>query len=342
MQEDLVTIVLPIYNVEKYLDRCIKSVINQTYKNIEIILVDDESPDKCPEICDEWKRKDARIRVVHKKNEGLGLARNTGIEYAKGKYICFFDSDDYIDLTTIEKAVELANKTSADVVTFGYANVDNEGMVKESYIPETVKNTFRNKEVEKEFLPDMLGATKESKNKKLHMSAWASMYSMKLIKESAWRFVSEREIIAEDVYSLLVFYKSVKCVSVLHEALYFYCENGTSLTHTYRKDRYEKIKKFYIESKRKAEQLNYSKDIVKRIRLPYFAFTIAALKMIVNADCNYKEKKKYLNEIIYDETFRELLKEINLNEETLSRKTLWTVMRLKLTDVCYILIRMKR
>ena len=96
MSSPLVTIVVPIYNVEKYLTRCVDSIINQTYQNLEIILVDDGSPDNCPRICDEYAKKDHRIKVIHKINAGLGMARNTGIENATGKYICFFDSDDYI------------------------------------------------------------------------------------------------------------------------------------------------------------------------------------------------------------------------------------------------------
>ena len=98
MRKGVVSVVLPIYNVEKYLSRCLESVVNQSYRKLEIILVDDESPDKCPEICDKWAAKDNRIKVVHKKNAGLGHARNTGIENATGEYICFVDSDDYIAL----------------------------------------------------------------------------------------------------------------------------------------------------------------------------------------------------------------------------------------------------
>lgn len=87
MEVGLVSIVLPIYNVEKYLDRCIESVVRQTYNNLEIILVDDGSPDGCPQKCDEWAKKDKRIKVIHKNNAGLGYARNTGIENASGEFL---------------------------------------------------------------------------------------------------------------------------------------------------------------------------------------------------------------------------------------------------------------
>ena len=92
---ELISIIVPIYNVQKYLDRCMKTLLNQTYRNIEIILVDDESPDECPKMCEEYAKIDQRVKVIHKKNGGLGFARNSGLEIAQGKYIIFVDSDDY-------------------------------------------------------------------------------------------------------------------------------------------------------------------------------------------------------------------------------------------------------
>lgn len=96
MDEPLISVIVPIYNVEKYLNRCIESIVNQTYKNLEIILVDDGSPDNCPQICDEWKEKDNRIVVIHSSNKGAGNARNIGLKIAKGNFISFIDSDDMI------------------------------------------------------------------------------------------------------------------------------------------------------------------------------------------------------------------------------------------------------
>ena len=97
MDEPLISVIVPIYNVEKYLNRCIESIVNQTYKTLEIILVDDGSPDNCPQICDEWKEKDNRIKVIHKKNGGLSDARNAGLDIAQGEYIAFVDGDDFLE-----------------------------------------------------------------------------------------------------------------------------------------------------------------------------------------------------------------------------------------------------
>lgn len=91
-----ISIIVPIYKVQDYLDECIESIINQTYSNVEVILVDDGSPDRCPQMCDEWAKRDSRIRVIHKKNGGLSSARNAGLDVANGEYISFVDSDDFI------------------------------------------------------------------------------------------------------------------------------------------------------------------------------------------------------------------------------------------------------
>ena len=95
--KDLISVIVPVYDVEKYLDRCVESIVNQTYQNLEIILVDDGSPDNCPAMCDNWAEKDSRIKVIHKKNGGLSDARNAGMEIVTGEFIGFVDSDDWIE-----------------------------------------------------------------------------------------------------------------------------------------------------------------------------------------------------------------------------------------------------
>mgnify|MGYP002514556678 CR=1 FL=1 len=121
--DDLVTVVVPVYKVEEYLNRCVESIVNQSYTKLQIILVDDGSPDSCPQMCEEWKKRDERIGVIHKQNAGLGMARNSGMDMAEGTYITFVDSDDYIALNTIEKLVALAQKNDSDVCYYGCVDV---------------------------------------------------------------------------------------------------------------------------------------------------------------------------------------------------------------------------
>lgn len=117
-----VSIVVPIYNVEKYLKPCVDSILSQTFSDFELILVDDESPDNCGQICDEYARKDMRVRVIHKKNGGLSDARNAGIQAARTKYIGFIDSDDYIESSMLEVLYKLVTETGADFSCCGIMN----------------------------------------------------------------------------------------------------------------------------------------------------------------------------------------------------------------------------
>lgn len=117
---NLVSIIVPVYSVEKYLPTCVDSLLSQTYQNIEIILVDDESPDHCPQICDAYALSDSRVRVFHKKNGGAASARNIGLDNASGKFVCFVDSDDVACRTYISTLVERLEMTSADLAVCGY------------------------------------------------------------------------------------------------------------------------------------------------------------------------------------------------------------------------------
>lgn len=127
MHQPLVSIIVPIYKVDPYLRQCLDSIVNQTYTNLEIILVDDGSPDNCPQICDEYAAKDNRIVVIHKENGGLSDARNAGLDICKGEYIYFIDSDDWIDINTIETLYEIAQTTKSDIVIGDYTTTTESG-----------------------------------------------------------------------------------------------------------------------------------------------------------------------------------------------------------------------
>lgn len=121
--EALISIIVPVYGVERYLDECVESIINQTYKNLEIILIDDGSPDNCPKICDDWAKKDSRIKVIHQNNAGVSVARNIGLDNAQGDYIGFVDGDDYIDADLYETVMSVFDNYNVDIVSFDFEYV---------------------------------------------------------------------------------------------------------------------------------------------------------------------------------------------------------------------------
>lgn len=120
---DLISVIVPVYKVEAYLDRCVQSIVNQTYQNLEIILVDDGSPDNCGAMCDAWAEKDSRIRVIHKSNGGLSDARNAGMAIATGEYIAFVDSDDWLDAQMYQCLYEAMVTTDSDIASCGARRV---------------------------------------------------------------------------------------------------------------------------------------------------------------------------------------------------------------------------
>jgi glycosyltransferase involved in cell wall biosynthesis len=342
MQDGLVTIVVPIYNVEKYLDRCLNSIVDQTYRHLEIILVDDGSPDRCPAMCDEWAKKDSRIKVIHKQNAGLGMARNTGIENATGKYIFFFDSDDYVALDTVEKCYASAKKYDSEIVMYGMNSVKANGEIISSAVPKAEKEFYTDREITEFILPNMMMSDPSTgKVYNFNMSAWGRMYSVKLINDHNWRFASERKYISEDWYSLLVLYQYVKRVSVINEAFYYYCCNPTSLTHTYAPDRYDRICSWHTGMMEVFQAANYPITVKKGIASQFLGNVIAALKLIVTSDRSSKEQKREIQRIVKDDYLQDVIKDIGINCESVARRVFIGALKLKFAALIYILIKSK-
>lgn len=342
MNRPLVTLVVPIYNTERYLDRCVNSLVNQTYKEIEILLIDDGSCDTSPMICDNWAKADSRIRVIHKQNEGLGNTRNVGINQASGSYVCFCDSDDYLDLNTIESVVCAAQNEQAEVVIYGINTVANNGEIKNSFIPHDTIKTFRNEQVLTEFFPEYIAPDPLGDGKRLYyMSPCLILYSMDMLKDSEWSFVSERDIISEDVYSLLSLFKYIKSVTIVSKALYFYCVNETSLSRSYREDRYDQIKHFYLECVKLCERLNYGGEILHRVSKPYLDFVISALKQEFEFNKNSKKRYQSLKNIIDDDVLQNVLHENKSDNVKLTKKIIFYAMRKKWYFLCILILKIK-
>lgn len=339
---ELVSVVLPIYNVEKYLDRCINSIVSQTYYNLEIILVDDGSPDNCPLICDEWAKKDSRIKVIHKVNEGLGMARNTGIDNATGEYICFFDSDDYIEPDTIEVCVTAANENNAELVVFGHDDVTPELVILREHIPHPPKKLFLGEEIKNTLLPiSVYSNLKTGEDWNMVMSSWNKLYSMDVIRRSGWRFASEREIISEDFYSLTELYGYLKSVYVLDRVFYHYTVNNSSLSRSYRSDRFERIKCFYEAMVALCEKMGIGDVMDQPVKGVTFGITIGAMKLIVASDLGFQRRYSELKRIIKDDFLQELIKGTDYSGAGLQKKLLYRAAKYKQVLLCFLLVYLK-
>ena len=213
----LVSVIIPVYKVEPYLRRCLDSIVGQTYRNLEIILVDDGSPDGCPAICDEYAAKDSRIVVVHKENGGLSDARNAGLDIAKGEYISFIDSDDWVADIYIEalwKALEFHHAELA---------VGNYHKTAVSYIPKIADFSYENCEV---LTPIQATGKLWSKLTVTFVTSWGKLIKTSLLKDI--RF--PKGLIHEDEYTTYkILYHSPKTV-FLDLPLYLYFQRTDSIT----------------------------------------------------------------------------------------------------------------
>ena len=235
MNNKKVSIVIPIYNVEKFLADAIESVLNQTYKNLEVILVDDGSPDNCGKICDEYALKDERIKVIHKVNGGLSAARNSGIEIATGDYIMFLDSDDLLTENACELFLNKIESENADYVIGNYINCDEDGTVWEKPIFNTEKYS--------EFKLDIKDYTDSFFI--MNSSACNKMFRREFIEKLGLRF--EVGLPAEDaIFTTYCFIKSTR-VFYIPDIIYIYRQRnaGTSISMNCTQKYFNGISKAY-------------------------------------------------------------------------------------------------
>lgn len=335
MNNPLVTVVVPVYNVEKYLDRCIDSIVNQTYKNLEIILVDDGSPDNCPQMCDAWAEKDNRIKVIHKKNAGAGMARNTGIEYSCGSYILFVDSDDYIDLHTIEECVISIKKTQSDVVMFGRFTVFADGTVKETPVV-TEKYYFSGEQVFNDILPGLF-----VHERGIGISSCNKIFNLQLIKENNIKYKSERELLSEDAIFHLELFRYVKSISIIPKGFYYYVQNENSFSRSYKKE-LQQLNNYFLEHCiQVCAKYDNKNQLINCVCARYHIYALAGMKQIVNSDLSETVKKEEIYRFFKDETLNKTLTEDVLNNERKSIKLFYCFIKKRLYYIAFLLLKIR-
>lgn len=222
--EPLISVIVPVYKVEPYLDRCVQSIVDQTYKNLEIILVDDGSPDNCPAMCDAWAEKDSRVLVIHKENGGVSSARNAGLDMATGDYISFVDADDLLDFSALESLYFLIVKYHAEVSACGFKYVGADG---------SVENKSR-----------LCGSgVISSDNSKDHLIrffkhfyqlcyCWNHLYTRRFFRcDKPIRFSTDISMAEDVLFNVQILNECNRFIVNSEEYTYNYFQNETSVTH---------------------------------------------------------------------------------------------------------------
>ena len=313
-EKPLVSIIVPIFNAEKYLSECIDSILNQTYKNIEIILIDDGSTDKSAQICDAYTAKDKRAAVVHKTNEGVSAARNDGLKAANGQFVMFVDSDDWIDPETCDIAVRVMEESGADVVMWTYIS-ENSGNQSRKIIfgSDTV---FEGADVKEKLHRRLFGLMgKELAHPEYADSlcpVWGKLYKKEIILNNNASFVDLSEIgtYEDGLFNIEVFSQVLKAV-YLNKCLYHYRkENSSSVTSVYRKDLFEKwyhlfdLMQEYIDKNCLPD--DYQTALNNRIALSILGLGLN----IMSCDCRAVEKIKMIKKIIKSDRYKKAYKDL--------------------------------
>ena len=306
MSSPVVSVIIPVYGVEKYLDKCIESVLSQTYKNLEIILVDDCSPDGCPGICDSYRERDSRIKVIHKpKNEGLGAARNTGLSEACGEFILFADSDDTLENTLVEKALGAFDENT-ELAVFGinrvFENEKGEVIKTEKLTPEKMSSLSHRKTA------DIFAMLNKAR---AFPFAWNKLYRRSFIDQCHARFEDTRLI--EDFLFNIHLFSNATFISVIPDNLYNYRKPAhETLVNSYAPEFFELCKRKYTLEKEYLEGADaLTEENQQLICLSY-------VKHLVSVFLKNRSEKAGLSAKQQRQKIREALGD-NLTEEVLAQ-----------------------
>ena len=276
--KELVSLIVPVYNVKEYLKECIDSILGQTYKKIEVIVVDDGSTDGSHDICEEYKKIDDRIVLVTQENQGLAAARNTGLKYVNGTIVGYVDSDDRINAYMIEKMVMSLNETDADVVFCGFERFEDK----------------TNEVYSREMLSDKLGNISPDEYDKLlylNPGVWNKLYRIEVLKNIEF----SRLRLCEDLgFTIDLIKKKPKISSVL-EVLYYYRVRKTSIINSANEDAYKNLVKVLTEKRKEIENINENYELLQL----YDAFMFLHLGISLTFRLIQEDKKntkKYIND----------------------------------------------
>lgn len=316
MHKPKISIIVPVYNVERYLPKCLDSLILQSFQDIEIICVNDGSPDKSLQILQEYALRDSRIKIVNQKNTGLSGARNTGIGHVTGDYIMFVDSDDWIELNTCELVYSKANTHQCDVVIWPYiCEYENASNRKEIFEEKQIvfDEIATSTKIHRRFIGLLENELSRPENADALVTAWGKLYKTNIIKENKILFIDTKLIGTEDALFNLYLFGYVKKVVYINEYLTHYRkDNQTSLTTTYKQRLFEQWQYLFDLM----EEYIYLNGIEKKYDCALknrIALSIVGLGLnLLSSDKSTYSKIKEVKGIISDNRYREAYKQLTL------------------------------
>ncbi|MBQ9991356.1 MAG: glycosyltransferase family 2 protein [Lachnospiraceae bacterium] len=268
----LISVIIPVYNVESYLDKCINSVLNQTYPDLEIILVDDGSTDSSGRLCDDYGKKDGRVRVIHKKNGGLMSAWMAGVREAKGEYFSFVDSDDWIELNMFEELAALLSGNAKEMVCSNYLIEKPNASV--PVIQSMKPGVYERKAIEEELFPHLLG----EEVRRIHSSRCMKLISRDLILENL-KFCNPALTMGEDMNIILPAILDAERIVVMEKGLYYhYRFVDSSMAHKYNPRLYEKVYLLYYTLQKVLEGKKAEKQMLKNLKKEYIFLLFLVMK----------------------------------------------------------------
>lgn len=315
MNTPLLSIIIPVYNVEKYLCECLDSVVNQTYKNLEIIIINDGSTDRSFEIICKYMESDSRISVITQENQGVSSVRNTGVIYSKGEYIMFLDSDDWIDKETCKVAIENALNYDADVIMWPYIREFPNNSKPKKYFDEKIL-IFNSEQVKYKLHRRLVGLIGKELAKPEDGDAIATvcvkLYRSEPIKKFSIQFIDNKIIeTSEDLLFNVFLFSHIKKVVYIDTIFYHYRKsNKTSITSKYKSDLYNQCQKLYdiifdyINENRL--EITYKQALQNRIALSTIGLGLNVLKM----DASFIKKIKEIRKIISSERYKQSYKQL--------------------------------
>ena len=306
-----VSVVLSIYNVESYIHKCMETVLGQTLKDIEIIMIDDGSPDLCPQICDDYAKVDNRVRVIHKKNEGLGMARNSGLEIAKGEFICFLDPDDFFDLNMLSELYTIAKNNNLQAIYTNFVKVDRNGKELFRIADVTEYTEFNGHSDCHKIGLGMIGNMLHGE-KSYSMSCAKVLFNLDFLKDNKLLFESERRFLSEDMIFDVDFYNVATKVAFTPTYYYYYRANPSSLSQSISTELFMKFKSQYYELLRRLKQQGYT-DIESRYPCHRFIIsrTFGFIHKMFQRNYPYKEIKRIFDTISSDALWLDMRKEFS-------------------------------